>query len=126
VRRVPQLDKTGCGVACVASVAGVSYAKARRLMFGSSPGSYTDTGDLRSALRKHGVKVGPRLIPLRTRSYFDLAHHAILKVNVKRSSGYWHWVVWDAVRRRLIDPRQPPYKRLRAVSFLKIEFSRSN
>lgn len=86
-------------------------------MFGDESGDYTDATTLRRALTKLRVRVGDRLVPLRGRSYGDPTHDAILKVNA-RSDGSWHWVVWDATRSRLIDPRQPPYKRIRAVSFL--------
>jgi hypothetical protein len=124
MRRVAQLDENGCGVACVAILAGITYSQARRQMFGREAGSFTETGDPRNALRKRGIPVGNRLVPLRTRNYMDLRHHAILKVNVHPN--WWLWVVWDAGRRKPIDPRRPPYRRIRAVSFLKVQLPTRN
>jgi ABC-type bacteriocin/lantibiotic exporter with double-glycine peptidase domain len=121
VRRIVQTDNTGCGIACLAMLAGVSYAEARRAVFGRyHPGDCsTSTGELRRGLRKLGIRAGKRLIPLRGRRLRSLETDAILKVNLGLD-GYWHWVVWDAGRQVLRDPRRTPYKRCRAISYLPI------
>jgi hypothetical protein len=102
-------------------LAGVSYAEARRAVFGRyHPGDCsTSTGELRRGLRKLGIRAGKRLIPLRGRRLRSLETDAILKVNLGLD-GYWHWVVWDAGRQVLRDPRRTPYKRCRVISYLPI------
>lgn len=124
MRHVAQLDKNGCGVACVAMLVGITYRESRRLMFGSETPSRTYTATLRNALRHHRIRTASRLVPLRTRSHEALRHDAILKVNVARDGDRWHWIVWDAARHKLLDPLKRSKwkpKRVRAVSFLKVQ-----
>ena len=67
-----------------------------------------DTGGLRKALAVYGLERAHHLVPFRSTKYEDLEDNAILKVNPRRGGAEWHWVVWDAKRRRLLDPRDPP------------------
>ena len=80
----------------------------------------TDTGDLRKALAVYGLELAHHLVPFRSTKYEDLEDNAILKVNPRRGGAEWHWVVWDATRRRLLDPRDPPYRRISACSYLRV------
>ena len=119
MRRIVQKDDVGCGVACVSMLTGQSYAAVRRSMFPTGESIGTKTKDLRKALRTFGCDVGERLNPLRTRHYSKLQFDAILKVWPKKN-GTWHWVVWDAGAKRILDPLEPPYKRIRAISYLRV------
>lgn len=120
MRLVRQRDKDGCGIACVATLGGLPYRRARIELFrrtGPRNSSLTNTGDLRRALKKRGFRVSRRLKPLYRRQLIDLKANAILKVNPK-PNGSWHWVIWDAKRRQILDPeghRKRPY---RYVSYL--------
>lgn len=115
-----QLTPYGCGVACVAMVAGVGYWTACDAIFGPEPPQRHSTrvADLRRGLKRLGIALTDRLSPLGGRSLSDLATNAIVKVNPRQDG--WHWVVWDAGRRRLLDPRQPTYQRYRVISFLQV------
>lgn len=115
-----QLTPYGCGVACVAMVAGVGYWTACEAIFGPEPPlrHRTHTADLRRGLKRLGIDTADRLSPLGDRSLSDLAASAIVKANPRQDG--WHWVVWDAGRRRLLDPRQPTYQRYWVVSFLQV------
>lgn len=115
-----QLTPYGCGVACVAMIAGVGYWTACEAIFGPEPPQRHSTHavDLRRGLKRLGIALADRLSPLGDRSLSDLATSAIVKVNPRRDG--WHWVVWDAGRQRLLDPRQPTCRRYRAVSFLQV------
>ena len=119
MRRIIQKDEVGCGVACVSMLTGQSYAAVRQSMFPTGECVRTRSRDLRKALRTFGYDVGKRLNPLRTRHYSNLEFDAILKVWPKKD-GTWHWVVWDARARRILDPLEPPYKRIRAISYLRV------
>ena len=68
----------------------------------------------------YGLELAHHLVPFRSTKYEDLEDNAILKVNPRRGGAEWHWVVWDAKRRRLLDPRDPPYKRISACSYLRV------
>ena len=81
--------------------------------------------DLREGAREegeavYGLELAHHLVPFRSTKYEDLEDNAILKVNPRRGGAEWHWVVWDAKRRRLLDPRDPPYKRISACSYLRV------
>jgi len=122
LRRIIQEDEAGCGVACVAIFAQVGYDDARKVMFGRRSGSYTSTGDIRWALGRFGFKPARRLVRFgKKRHYTDLREDAVLKLKARaHGEREWHWVVWDARRRKLIDPAKFPHKRFRITSFLAV------
>jgi len=118
MRRVQQLDDDGCGLACVAMVTGKTYPSIRRDYPDGVDG--THLRHLRRLLRKHRAGCGDRMIPLRTRQPSDLPFDAIIKINPRQDGKEWHWVIWDHRRRRILDPKNPPYKRLRYVSYVRV------
>ena len=120
IRCIVQKDPLGSGIACVAMLAGKSYGAVAKEMFPDGVVPHTNTGDLRKALAACGLEPARHLVPFRSTKYQDLKDNAILKVNPRRGGAEWHWVVWDAGRRRLLDPRDPPYKRVRACSYLRV------
>ncbi len=117
MKRVAQRRGIDCGVACVAMIAEVSYAKAKRAMFGDLPVGRTSKECLQKGLRKFGIRTGSRLIRC-GRNYTTLSFRAILKTNVTRN-GNWHWIVWDPERARPLDPLPHPYKNPKVVSYLR-------
>ncbi|TPK80389.1 hypothetical protein FJ527_01025 [Mesorhizobium sp. B2-4-18] len=120
MRLVKQSDENGCGVACVAMIADITYSQARKQMFGDRRGGYTNTGDLRRALAQLGIQTGPRLVRLKkNQTPAELPFDAILKTNVKQD-GEWHWVIWDSGRQKVLDSRVPPYRKYRHRSYLEI------
>ena len=120
VRRIIQKDEMGCGVACVAMLSGRTYAEVRRRMFGDGEVAGTKAPFLREHLERLGCRVDAlRLKPLKKLRYSDLEYDAILKV-WPRQDGNWHWVVWDSCRRRVLDPEEPPYVRIRATHYLPV------
>lgn len=114
MRRIVQRQQNDCGVACVAMLAGVSYAVAKNILFPDSDASYTMTRDLRVALIALGMKPAPRLIPLRSRLLQAIPGAALLKT-APNGRG-WHWCVWDG--KRVLDPRPVPYTRILHVSYI--------
>jgi hypothetical protein len=80
----------------------------------------TQLHELKKIMRKHGVRCGPRLLPLRSRHPKDLPFDALVKVNPRRGGKEWHWVLWDNRRKQLLDPKVPPYKRFRFVSYVRV------
>ena len=120
MKRIAQQDPHGAGVACVAMLAGRSYGAVAKEMFPDGAVSGTDADELRKALVACGLEPARHLVPFRSKKYRDLEDNAILKANSRRGGAEWHWVVWDAERRRLLDPRDPPYKRIRACAYLRV------
>jgi hypothetical protein len=116
-----QKDEDGCGVACVAMLAGISYSQARSIMFGSEPVGLTSTSGLIDALVRLGRRpFNKRLSPLRGRNYRELKSDALLKV-IRPGKWWFHWIVWDAKRERHLDPKQPAVKRPNVSSYLLFE-----
>lgn len=120
MRRIVQKDKDGCGVACVAMLAGVTYKEAKDLMFGAESVAMTSTADLCSALKILRKRPsGKRLIPLRTRNFRALKSNALLKV-ARPGKSWWHWIVWDAKRKGFLDPHTPSVRRPKVTSYLTV------
>ena len=109
LKRVPQRDweHGDCGIACVAMVANVPYEWAlrafRRIEGKESTSSfYTNHTHVEQML----ANLGKKTERIRFSSWRDIEHHAIVKVNLKKSGG-WHWVAFDAGRQHATahDPK---------------------
>jgi hypothetical protein len=120
MRLVKQFDDEGCGLACVAMAAGTTYSAVRAKAFPDGDVGSTKLKPLRQIMKEHGVKLGDRLIPFRTRQPSDLPFDALLKINLRERGKKWHWVVWDHGRQEVLDPKRPPYKRVRFVSYIRL------
>jgi ABC-type bacteriocin/lantibiotic exporter with double-glycine peptidase domain len=110
LRLVQQLDYTGCGIACVAMVAGVTYEQAK-VAVKSRPnraGNSTYYADLKWALDRFGVAYemnGRR--GFRFPGWEEMPRRAILAVECEPPwPGNWHWVVYDTSRNGavVLDP----------------------
>ncbi|MGO9005103.1 MAG: hypothetical protein ACLQB4_04975 [Beijerinckiaceae bacterium] len=111
-----------CGIACVAMLAGVRYSKALEAFDDKS--SAAKNGNFAPALRDALIRLGrrPSRRLVKFRGYSVLEYDAILKVNLYNNGAEWHWVAWDAKRKRILDPWEPPYiKRYRPVAVLPVE-----
>lgn len=114
MRHVKQKTETDCGVACVAMLAGVSWAKARdALDFERNDTAFwTDMDSMKTALKRLGVITAERLSVCKNPK--NLQTDALLRTNLL-ANGNWHWAVWDARRQKILDPY---YKRTRPLSCL--------
>lgn len=99
MKPVIQLERTGCGIASVAAVAGLSYAKARSIanalgIYAEDRTLWSDTSHVRRLLRHLGYTVSPRETPFR--SWDALPDLALLSIkwHVESDCPYWHWVVF--------------------------------
>jgi hypothetical protein len=99
MKPVIQQDATGCGIAAVAAIAGVSYEQANR-MAASLGISVTDdrlwseTALVRRLLARYRRRVSSSPQPFR--SWEALPHCALLAIKWHRNEGRarWHWVVF--------------------------------
>lgn len=109
-----QKTATDCGVACVAMLAGVSWAKARNALNYDKKDTkfWTNKDTMRDALLSLGVITAKDLVVCKNPQ--RLQRDALLRTNVL-ANGNWHWAVWDAKRKTLLDPY---YKRPRPLSCL--------
>ncbi len=87
MKLVKQFDENGCGMACVAMIADLSYEDACWKGFKKAKGTYTDTKDLRDALKRLKVKAGKRLIPIPLKDLKKIPGDAILNVRPMNRKG---------------------------------------
>jgi ABC-type bacteriocin/lantibiotic exporter with double-glycine peptidase domain len=99
MKPVLQREATGCGIASVATLAGVTYRHARRAaeQFGISVQDdrlWSDTAYVRTLLRHYGVRALDKEQPFHSwEALPDLALLAI-KWRMESSRAFWHWVVF--------------------------------
>ena len=99
VKSVVQQEPTGCGIASVAAIAGLSYARTKAIAgsLGISAHDerlWSETAHVRELLGHLGVKAGTSEHPFRSwESLPDLALLSI-KWHLEKGRPYWHWVVF--------------------------------
>ncbi len=107
MRLVRQRTTTDCGVAAVAMIADISYDEAKAA-FGRFSGRtfLTQAKDLRHALKRLGLRMSKRRKRLRGAIQIQLDFDAIAYVRLFPPDGddEDHWVVWDAVEQKILDP----------------------
>jgi ABC-type bacteriocin/lantibiotic exporter with double-glycine peptidase domain len=107
MKRVEQQDQNGCGTACVAIIAGVSYSEAQRRT--RTRGS-TTAKQLRKALRSYGFDLREKM-SLKEKTYSDLKQSGLLLARISRigrDETWDHWMVWDGHSQAIIDPSRMP------------------
>jgi hypothetical protein len=99
VNPVIQEERTGCGIACAAALAGVSYRRARAAagslgIHADDEALWSDTMHVRRLLTRLGRPVAART--RRFRSWTLLPDVALLAIKWHRIRGrpFWHWVVF--------------------------------
>lgn len=96
---VRQTDANGCGFACYAMVAGVSYAKAKAFVRRVRPKSTDVTSylDLHTAMAASGLASTLAKPKTPFTSWKKLPDRAIVAINRGDGKQGWHWVVFDRV-----------------------------
>ena len=94
-----QKERTGCGIAASAAVAGVSYDRARTVaaslgIDATDKTLWSDTVHLRRLLGRFGRRVSSTTRPFQ--SWETLPDCALLAIKWRRErrGASWHWVVW--------------------------------
>ena len=99
MKPVVQLERTGCGIASMAVLAGVTYAQATRVanrlgIFADDPKLWSETNHVRRLLKEHGFRSARTEVPFTSwEALPDLALLAI-KWHEERGRAFWHWVVF--------------------------------
>jgi hypothetical protein len=106
VKPVIQEERTGCGIAVVAAIAGVSYRQANRVAasLGISANDdrlWSDTVMVRRLLARYGRQMPSSPQPFR--SWDSLPDCALLAIKWRRRNGraLWHWVVFVRQKNRV-------------------------
>jgi ABC-type bacteriocin/lantibiotic exporter with double-glycine peptidase domain len=99
MKPVIQAEVTGCGIASVAAIAGVSYARAKKIsnslgIFAQDKNLWSETAHVRRLLNHCGFRAKSGELPFRSwHSLPDLALLAI-KWHIEKKRPFWHWVVF--------------------------------
>ncbi len=99
MKPVVQLDRTGCGIASVAALAGVTYRQAQRVanrlgIFAGDHRLWSETGYVRRLLKEFGIRSTRPEVPFTSwEALPDLALLAV-KWHKERDHSFWHWVVF--------------------------------
>jgi hypothetical protein len=99
MKPVVQLDRTGCGIASVAALAGVSYRQARLVAnrLGISAGDsrlWSETHHFRRLLKEYGIRsASTQVLFTSWEALPDLAVLAV-KWHKELDRSFWHWVVF--------------------------------
>jgi len=99
MKPVVQQERTGCGIASVAAIAGLSYAQAKTIanslgIFASDRRLWSETAHVRALLAHLGATTEPGEQPFR--AWRRLPKLALLAIRWHRERGrpFWHWVVF--------------------------------
>ncbi len=99
MKPVVQEERTGCGIASVATIAGVSYARAKAVgasmgISASDRNLWSGTGQVRRLCAQFDVRVARTT--KRFRAWPDLPDCALLAIkwHVEEGRPCWHWVVF--------------------------------
>lgn len=99
MKPVVQRERTGCGIASVATLAGVSYPQAKRAanrlgIVTEDPRLWSETQPVRDLLKHFRLRAANGETPFV--SWAALPEVALLAVKWHREQGtaYWHWVVF--------------------------------
>ena len=113
IQAVVQQDRTGCAIASVAALAGITYTDAKRVAtrLGISvedSSLWSSTAHVRRLLAELQLKVAPRERSFR--SWKQLPNRALLAIkwHQERTGPAWHWVVFvrDASDAYVLDPKK--------------------
>jgi len=98
MKPVIQLERTGCGIASVAALAGVSYQAARRAagrlgIRAEDRRLWSETTPVLRLLKRYGLRGSSKEQPFR--SWPALPERSLLAIKWRRTRGRacWHWVV---------------------------------
>lgn len=99
MKPVLQLERTGCGIASVATIAGLRYRRVQRAanrlgIFAEDERLWSETAYVRRLLRYYGVRAAQTEV--RFQSWQRLPDLALLAIKWHRVRGraFWHWVVF--------------------------------
>ena len=113
MKPVIQLAKTGCGIASVAVLAGVSYTAAKcvanRMGISVTDNRlWSETAHVRRLLKQYRLRASTREMPFH--SWKALPDRALLAIKWHRvrSRAFWHWVVFvrDASGGYVLDSKR--------------------
>ena len=110
---VIQEEKTGCAIASLAAIAGISYEEARKIangmgIYAEDSELWSETNHIRKLLAKLGVKADNKEIPFTNCESLTNCALLSIKWHLENGKPYWHWVVFvrEGDRKYVLDSRK--------------------
>ena len=99
MKPVVQRERTGCGIASVATLAGISYARARRAanrlgIFAEDPRLWSETRQVRDLLKHFHIRAARKETPFVSWGLLPEVALLAIKWHREQETAYWHWVVF--------------------------------
>ena len=96
---VVQEEKTGCGIACSAAIAGISYQQAKKIansidIYADDQTLWSETRHVRMLLAKLGVKTDNKELPFSHWSSLPDCALLSIKWHLEKGKPFWHWAVY--------------------------------
>ncbi|TJY55182.1 hypothetical protein E4T66_21160 [Sinimarinibacterium sp. CAU 1509] len=134
IRAVIQQEPTGCAIASVAALAGVSYARAQaeantRGIFAADPRLWSQTEHVRTLLRAFGLRAKSGETPFTTWERLPPLALLATKWHLERGTPFWHWAVYcrDEHGARVLDsnaglkmPERTDFWRIKPKWFIEV------
>jgi len=110
---VVEQERTGCAIASVAALAGITYPEAKKAaallgISANDPALWHATSHVRELLAHFDLRAGPK--EERFISWKQLPNQALLAIkwHVEKTGPAWHWVVFvrEGPRAYVLDPKK--------------------
>jgi ABC-type bacteriocin/lantibiotic exporter with double-glycine peptidase domain len=113
LKPVVQEDRTGCGIACAAMLAGVTYRHAKEVAARlgiqvTDSRLWSDTTFIRILLKHYGIETDPQEQPFCSWAFLPPLALLAIKWQRKGDRAFWHWVIfWRTLDRAVVlDPKR--------------------
>ncbi|MDH5563753.1 MAG: hypothetical protein OEY91_09060 [Nitrospirota bacterium] len=99
MKLIVQKDRTGCGLASVATVAGVSYKQVKKVAGGldidvQDPQLWSDSKYVRTLLRHYGLSASSHTTPFTSWETLPSLALLAIKWHKRNSCAFWLWVIF--------------------------------
>ena len=113
LKPVVQEEKTGCGIACVATLAGITYSSSKKVanrqgIYADDSNLWSNTEYVKRLCASLNIRVAAKKAPFK--SWKSLPDYALLAIKWHIESGtpFWHWTVFvrEGGECYVLDPKK--------------------
>lgn len=99
MKPVIQQEATGCAIASAAAIAGISYARTKKIanelgIYATDSALWSETNYIRKLLKRLGIKAAIKETPFKNWSSLPDCALLSIKWHLENSKPYWHWVLF--------------------------------
>lgn len=99
MKPVIQQEQTGCAIASVAAIAGISYEAAKKLannmgIYADDPALWSESRYIRRLLAKLGIKTANKEVDFTSWAALPSCALLSIKWHLENDQPHWHWAVF--------------------------------